>query len=81
MEELGVTIRHPRVATLTNDVFTEEGKHYITIFVVSDLDAGEPRICEPDKSGQLGWYEWNDLPRPLFLPLQHLLAQEFDPFV
>ncbi len=80
MEELGVTIRDPRVTTLTNDVFETEGKHYITIFVVCDLDAGEPRICEPDKSEQFDWFGWNDMPQPLFLPLQNLLAQDFDPF-
>lgn len=81
MEELGVTISDPRVVTLTNDVFTDEGKHYITIFVVSDFDAGEPRICEPDKSERFDWFEWDSMPQPLFLPLRNLLAQEFDPFV
>ncbi|HWQ99461.1 MAG TPA: NUDIX hydrolase [Candidatus Methylomirabilis sp.] len=81
LEELGVTIRRPRVVTLTNDVFVHEGRHYITIFVVSDLDAGEPHICEPDKSEQFGWFVWDDMPKPLFLPLQNLLRQEFNPFL
>lgn len=81
MEELGVTLRDPRIVTFTNDVFADEGKHYITIFVVSDFGAGEPLICEPEKSERFGWFEWNDMPQPLFLPLRNLLDQEFDPFV
>lgn len=78
-EEVGVRLGAPRVVSVTNDVFEDEGKHYITVFVQGHLESGVPRVLEPDKARRVGWFAWEDLPHPLFLPIEHLLEQGFHP--
>jgi 8-oxo-dGTP diphosphatase len=79
-EETGVIISIVRRGPFTNDIFPEERKHYITLFVVADYVSGDIESREPDKCEQWEWFEWSDLPRPLFLPIQNLLKTGFDPF-
>lgn len=80
MEETGITIKNIHFATATNDLFEKEGKHYITIYMVADYDAGEVQIMEPEKCAEWRWVSWDDLPEPLFVPTKNLLAQGFSPF-
>jgi len=79
-EETGARISVVRRGPFTNDIFDEEHKHYITLFVVADYVSGEIEAREPERCEQWRWFEWNDLPRPLFLPIQNLLKTGFDPF-
>ena len=74
-EECGIEITNVRQLTFTEDEFPESDKHFITLYVVSDWLSGEPQLLEPEKQESLGWYDWNALPKPLFLPIQHLLEQ------
>jgi 8-oxo-dGTP diphosphatase len=79
MEETGVTIKNIRFGTVTNDIFQEEGKHYITIYMLSDYGAGEVKNMEPEKCDGWDWFDWNELPQPLFIPIQNLLKTNFYP--
>ncbi len=79
MEETGITIKNIRFGTVTNDVFQVENKHYITIFMLADYDSGEVKIMEPEKCEQWGWFEWDNLPQPLFLPIQNLQKINYNP--
>jgi len=80
LEETGIKIKNAKFSTITNDIFNNEEKHYITIFMLSEHDSGEVKPMEPDKCEKWGWFEWNNLPEPLFLPIQNLLKQNFNPF-
>jgi len=74
LEEVGIVVKNIRVVGFTNDVMKEENKHYVTIFVESELiDGEEPKIMEPQKTTELGWFDENKLPAPLFLPLKNFL--------
>jgi 8-oxo-dGTP diphosphatase len=73
-EETGIRIGNIRYGPFTNDVFVAEGKHYVTLFVVADYADGTVQVREPEKDDCWGWYRWDHLPQPLFLPLQNLLA-------
>jgi 8-oxo-dGTP diphosphatase len=73
MEETGLQIKNIRFATITNDIFIAERKHYVTLFVTAEYDSGEPLVKEPDKCEQWEWFEWGHLPEPRFLPLENLL--------
>ncbi len=79
LEETGIQIKNPKIVTLTNDIFKEEGKHYITIFLITDTKE-EPIAREPELCEKWEWFSWYDLPKPLFLPIQNLLKQGFNPF-
>ncbi len=80
MEEAGIEIENVRFSTITNDIHRNEGVHYITIYMIADHKSGEPRIMEPEKCEGWEWFEWNEFPEPLFLPLKNLLMQGYDPF-
>lgn len=77
IEETGLTIKNVQFGAVTNDVFQEEGKHYVTIWVTSEWASGEPVITEPDKYIDQKWVDFDNLPEPLFLPWQQLLKSQF----
>ena len=79
-EEAGIEIKNIKFYTITNDVHKNEDKHYITIFMLAEHDSGEPQILEPDKCEKWQWFSWDNLPKPLFLPIENLLKQGFNPF-
>ncbi|MBU0953434.1 MAG: NUDIX domain-containing protein [Nanoarchaeota archaeon] len=79
-EESGIEIKNIRFATVTNDVHPEHKLHYLTVCVLADWARGEPTITEPDRTAEIGWFDWNNLPQPLFRPMQSLLRQGYDPF-
>ncbi len=79
MEETGITVKNIRFGTATNDIFLDEQKHYITISMVCDYDAGDVTIMEPDKCETWEWFDWNNLPEQLFIPIQNLLTQGYSP--
>jgi 8-oxo-dGTP diphosphatase len=54
-----------------------EGKHYITIWMLSDYYKGEVKIMEPDKFISIEWRDFDSLPEKLFLPWKNLLKSEF----
>ena len=72
-EETGLDIDGVAFRAITNDVFTAEGRHYITIWMEGRYTGGEPTVAAPEEASEIGWFPWSALPQPLFLPLQHLL--------
>lgn len=76
-EEAGLEITNVRFGAVTNDNFANEGKHHVTIWMLSDWKSGKERIVEPDKCIKQEWHTFEDLPSPLFLPWNQLLASEF----
>ena len=78
-EETGLQLGAVQLGPYTNDVFTAEGRHYITLYAIAWAPRGEPAVLEPGKCACWQWFAWSRLPDPLFLPIRHLLAQGFDP--
>jgi 8-oxo-dGTP diphosphatase len=79
-EEVGIEIKNLRMGIFTNDIFKKEKKHYITLFVIADYSFGTAKVMELEKCERWDWFEWNKLPKPLFLPIKNLLKQKFNPF-
>lgn len=73
-EETGVTISNMVFLGVTNDVFEDEQKHYITLWFDAAYESGEAKLKAPEEESEVGWFNREALPEPLFLPLQHLLA-------
>ena len=80
LEETGINIKNLKKSFFTNDIFPKEEKHYVTLYIVSDYDSGEIKIMEPEKCEKWEWFEWNNLPEPLFIPVGNLLKENFNPF-
>ena len=74
-EETGMKVKNLRFLTATNDIFTKEKKHYITLFLRAEHVSGSPKVLEPDKCEKWRWFEWKKLPSPLFLPVKNFLKQ------
>ena len=77
-EEVGVDVVDIRFRTITNDVFEAEGKHYLTIWL-EGTPVGEPYIAAEQEVEEIGWFAWDDLPQPLFLPLENLVKENSYP--
>jgi 8-oxo-dGTP diphosphatase len=75
LEETGLVVSSFKKLGFTNDVFEQDNKHYITLFVVGTSEEGEPQVMEPNKCKQWQWCALDDLPTPLFLSLSNLLKE------
>jgi 8-oxo-dGTP diphosphatase len=72
-EEVDLDVVNIRFRAITNDVFESDGKHYISIWMDGESLSGEPKISADYEVAELGWFTWDSLPEPLFLPFEHLL--------
>jgi 8-oxo-dGTP diphosphatase len=72
-EETAVRITDLTFRGITNDVFETYGKHYITLWFEGKYVSGEAVVNAPYEASQVGWFAWNSLPQPLFLPFRNLL--------
>ncbi len=65
-EEAGMKITSLRLGPFTEDFFLEQGKHHITIIMIADWYSGSPELREPHKCLEWAWFDWDQLPEPLF---------------
>lgn len=72
-EETGLDIVNISFKAITNDIFETENKHYISIWMEAEYQSGEAVVAAPYESSEIGWFDWDKLPQPLFLPFQNLL--------
>lgn len=80
LEETGLKVSTPRFGSFTNDLFAEEGRHYITLHYVCSYESGEPGAMEPEKCEGWEWFGWDELPEPLFPSVKKLKERNFNPF-
>lgn len=73
-EETGVTASSLTFLAITNDIFVAEDKHYVTIWMRGEPDDAEASIQAPDEVAEIGWFDVENLPSPLFLCFAHLVA-------
>jgi 8-oxo-dGTP diphosphatase len=77
-EETGLIIEKPRLMVVLNDVDHEKGTHWVTLQFVANWLDGEPR----DAVGEIGnwaWFDWDDLPEPLFAPTRNFVKNGYNP--
>ena len=73
-EETGVRVTNVQFVAITNDVLADVGKHYLTVWMRGDAEVGAAQICDPAEINELGWFSPDQLPTPLHLYFQNLLA-------
>ena len=78
-EETGLVIEKVKFVGVTNSLFPEDHKHYITILMAGECAAGEPKQCEPDQCEGWEWFDWDNLPTPRFSAINELKAMGFNP--
>ena len=70
-EEVGVDVENLQFRAVTNDVFKDSDRHYITLWLEAGFFNGEPSIIAEKEVEEIGWFAWDALPQPLFLPLEN----------
>ncbi len=63
-EELGVTVGDLRFLCVGNII--AYGKHYVDIEFLGTIGGQEPRLVEPERFSESGWFPLDGLPQPLF---------------
>jgi 8-oxo-dGTP diphosphatase len=79
LEEAGLDVEPIGRGPYTSDVFADEQRHYVTLFVLARSARGEPQRREPHKCARWQWCRWSGMPAPLFAPLQTLSASGYVP--
>lgn len=84
-EETGLDIEKVEILTVVNTIQSAGPipSHFVTIIVRAVLSHPNqiPVNVEPDKCDGWAWYEWSNLPDPLFRPLEVLVKSGFNPFL
>ena len=79
-EETGLRYTGPLAhATFVENHFEAEGKRYVTLYMegrVTGFD-NKPVLREPNKCEEWRWVNVNDLPQPLFAPIEKLLQSGY----
>src|SRR5690606_37381159 len=64
-EETGLQINRIEPLCTTEVIIAEDRQHWVSLIYVTCDFTGEPRLTEPDKLSELGWFDPNDPPVPL----------------
>lgn len=75
-EETNLDILNPQVIGVTNDIFADDNKHYVSIFLIAKYGDGKIENLEPEKVLSWEWFDIDNLPDNLFLPLKNLLENQ-----
>ena len=80
-EEVDLDVVNIRFRAITNDIFDDLGLHYISIWMEGKSSSGDPKIADDYEVEALGWFPWDSLPEPRFLPFANLLKGNCYPFI
>jgi len=75
LEESGLKIKLPRHLGFTDKPFDVGQRKYITLMVSCVYESGEAQVLEPEKCSGWGWFDYQQLPAPLFLPITNFMTQ------
>ncbi|MGB3814212.1 MAG: NUDIX domain-containing protein [Shinella sp.] len=64
-EESGITVGTVDFLCVSEQIIEEERQHWLSFIYVSEDFSGEPRVMEPEKLPEFGWFPLDALPAPL----------------
>ncbi|WP_046120920.1 NUDIX hydrolase [Ensifer aridi] len=64
-EESGLSIHSTRFLCISEQMIESDRQHWISLIYVTEDFSGEPRLTEPDKLSEIGWFDLTALPQPL----------------
>ncbi|CAA3015739.1 nudix hydrolase 1-like [Olea europaea var. sylvestris] len=83
-EETGLDITDIEFLTVTNNVLSEPKPIQLIAILMRAVVADPeqtPVNLEPEKCDGWDWYDWDNLPKPLFAPLETVVLRGFNPFL
>lgn len=78
LEETGLSVENCRHLGFTDKTFVIGDSQYITLLVSCEYSTGAAQTLEPDKCEIWQWFDWHQLPQPLFKPIEVFLLQQSD---
>jgi 8-oxo-dGTP diphosphatase len=64
-EEFGIEITVGKLLDVVDHILKEEKQHWISPSFLCTISAGEPRIMEPEKCAEIGWFLPGSVPQEL----------------
>lgn len=64
-EESGLAIGPVDFLCISEQILEEERQHWLSLIYVTEDFTGEPRVMEPEKLPEFGWFPLDALPSPL----------------
>jgi len=77
LEETGLKVLSANVGPWVENVMEQEKKHYVSFFVLVEEYQGKVQLLEPEKCEEWAWFDWENLPSPLFPSIETFVAQMF----
>ena len=74
-----LVVEKSRFITYTNNVFDKYTHSLSLYFMLNCANGGQQQLNTRDQNTDWLWADWNNLPHPLFLPLQLLKETGFRP--
>lgn len=75
MEEFGITVEIVRQISTFNHLIPNEKQHWVAIAFMCRLKKGTPKILEPDKCEEFGWFSLEEIEK---LPLSTASASRLE---
>ncbi len=64
-EEFGIQIEVGNLLDVADHILPEEGQHWVSPTYLCRIVSGEPRMMEPGKCSQIGWFDPFQVPEEL----------------
>lgn len=64
-EESGLAIGAIQFLCVSEQIIPADRQHWVSLIYVTHDFSGEPKLTEPDKLSDIGWYGLDELPQPL----------------
>lgn len=72
-EEYGITITVGPLLDVVDHILEDEGQHWVSPTYICRIQAGEPRILEPGKCTEIGWFAPDQVPEDITVISRHNL--------
>lgn len=64
-EEYGIVIELTDQLEALDHLIPDEGQHWVAVTFIAKIRKGQPKIMEIEKCAEIGWFDINNLPKPL----------------
>lgn len=64
-EELGIELTDLELLTAVDQIDPQAPAHWVALVYLTEAFTGQPRLMEPEKHLDFGWFSLDDLPEPL----------------
>ncbi len=73
-EEFGIMLEVGELLDVVDHILPDEGQHWVSPTYLCKITAGAPRILEPEKCAQIGWFDPLHVPDTLTIITRQNLA-------